>query len=217
MMEDGIGLVLIGFVDELLRLMLLGFSSKEAKDKVYMHSIDSKIELKLYKNDKTRVRARCDGKFPVFTMSKGSGPTGPNQAMDVGPSGSSSPTTRSKKGRITIAKAEREIKGDHTLQCAMLRDYIIELQFTNSNTTVKIAVERNNGPSLPTRVFKRIYICLGALKLGFRACKRELLGLDGAFMNGSFPGQVLETVGPDSNNRIYPLAYALVEAESKSS
>ncbi|GKB35144.1 hypothetical protein Tco_0880086 [Tanacetum coccineum] len=89
------------------------------------------------------------------------------------------------------AKAEREIRGDHVLQYSMLRDYVVELQSTNPNTTVKIAVERNTDPSLPTRVFQRIYVCLGALKLGFRACKRELLGLDGAFMKGPFPGQCL--------------------------
>ncbi|GJW40764.1 hypothetical protein Tco_0066609 [Tanacetum coccineum] len=62
---------------------------------------------------------------------------------------------------------------------------------TNPNTTIKIVVERNTDPSLPTWVFQRIYICLGALKLGFRACRRDLLGLDGAFMKGPFPGQVL--------------------------
>ncbi|GJX85627.1 mutator type transposase [Tanacetum coccineum] len=115
------------------------------------------------------------------------------------------------------AKAEREIRGDHVLQYSMLRDYVVELQSTNPNTTVKIAVERNTDPSLPTRVFQRIYVCLGALKLGFRACRRDLLGLDGAFMKGPFPGQVLVAVGLDSNNGIYPLAYALVEAETKSS
>ncbi|GJZ59304.1 hypothetical protein Tco_0615120 [Tanacetum coccineum] len=49
-----------------------------------------------------RVRARCDEKVPVFTMSQGSGPTGPNQGIEVGPSGSSGPTNRSKKGRIQI-------------------------------------------------------------------------------------------------------------------
>ncbi|GJV04332.1 chloroplast stem-loop binding protein of 41 kDa b, chloroplastic [Tanacetum coccineum] len=91
------------------------------------------------------------------------------------------------------AKAEREIRGDH------------------------IVVERNTDPSLPARVFQRIYVCLRALKLGFRACRRDLLGLDGAFMKGPFPGQVFVAVGLDSNNRIYPLAYALVEAETKSS
>ncbi|GKA44694.1 hypothetical protein Tco_0737490 [Tanacetum coccineum] len=111
------------------------------------------------------------------------------------------------------ATAEREIRGDHVLQYSMLRDDVVELQSTNPNTTAKITIERNTDPSLPTRVFQRIYVCLGALKLGFRACKRYLLGLDGAFMKGPFPGQVLVAIGLDSNNGIYPLAYALVEAE----
>ncbi|GJV44371.1 heat stress transcription factor B-4-like protein [Tanacetum coccineum] len=197
---------------------------KEAKDRVYLHSIESRRNLKLYKNDGVRIRARCDGKVAVFTMSQGTRPTRPNRGMEARPSGLSVPTTRSKKKeeyRINLdilvkavqdqlqreledqismskafrakAKAEREIKGDH------------------------IAVERNADPSFPTRVFQIIYICLEALKLGFRACRIDMLGLDGAFMKGPFPGQVLVAVGLDSNNGIYPLAYALVEAESKSS
>ncbi|GJS42368.1 mutator type transposase [Tanacetum coccineum] len=91
----------------------------------------------------------------------------------------------------------------------------IQVKFINLNTTVKIAIKRNIDPSLPTRMFQRIYVCLKALKLGFRACRRELLGLDGAFMKGPFPGQVLAAIGLDSNNGIYPLAYTLVEAKSK--
>ncbi|GJR33721.1 transposase, MuDR, MULE transposase domain protein [Tanacetum coccineum] len=201
---------------------------KEAKDIVYLHSIESRRNLKLYKNDSVRIRARCEGKVPVFTMSQGTGPTGPNSRMEAGPSGSSGPTTRSKKRKNTgtnddsqaspsfldahdkgisalgscmwektnshkigwvnpdipvkavqdqlqrelevqismskafraKAKAEREIRGDHVLQYSMLRDYVVELQSTNPNTTVKIAVERNTDPSLPTRVFQRIY-CFG--------------------------------------------------------
>ncbi|GJT22353.1 heat stress transcription factor B-4-like protein [Tanacetum coccineum] len=53
--------------------------------------------------------------------------------------------------------------------------------------------------------------------MGFRAYRRDMLGLDYAFMKGPFLGQVLVDVGLDSNNGIYPLAYALVEAKSKSS
>ncbi|GJR74988.1 hypothetical protein Tco_0087353 [Tanacetum coccineum] len=75
-------------------------SSKEAKDRVYLHSNESKRKLKLYKNKNTRVRARCEGELRVFTMSQGSGPTHPSQAMSDGPSGSSDPTIRSKKGRV---------------------------------------------------------------------------------------------------------------------
>ncbi|GJU88972.1 mutator type transposase [Tanacetum coccineum] len=87
---------------------------KEAKDRVYLHSIESRRNLKLYKNDSVRIRARCDRKVPVFTI-------------------------------------------------------------------------------------------------------RDSLGLDGAFMKGPFLGQILVAVGHDSNNGIYPLAFVLVEAESKSS
>ncbi|GJX90194.1 transposase, MuDR, MULE transposase domain protein [Tanacetum coccineum] len=139
--------------------------------------------------------------------------------MEVGPSGSSSPSTRSKKWKNTCtiddsqacSSALDAYKGD---LCHWVLDYVVELHSTNPNTTVKIIVERNTDPFLPTRVFQRIHLCLVALKLGFMA--RELLGLDGAFTKGPFPGQVLATIGLDSNNRIYPLAYALVEAESKS-
>ncbi|GJT37155.1 putative transposase, mutator type, MULE transposase domain protein [Tanacetum coccineum] len=167
------------------RLAELRTEMEEAKDRVYLHSIESKRNLKLYKNDSVGIKARCEGKVPVFTMSQGTGPTGLNSGMEAGPSGSSGPTTRSKKKeeykvnpdipvkavqdqlqrelevRISMskafrakAKAEREIRGDHVLQYSMLRDYVVELQSTNPNTTVKIAVERNTDPSLPTR-------CLG--------------------------------------------------------
>ncbi|GJU72999.1 hypothetical protein Tco_1264404 [Tanacetum coccineum] len=75
---------------------------KEAKDRVYLHSIESRRNLKLYKNDGVRISARCDGKVHVFTMSQGTGPTGLNRGMNAGPSGSTGPTTRSSKKRKNI-------------------------------------------------------------------------------------------------------------------
>ncbi|GJS16124.1 mutator type transposase [Tanacetum coccineum] len=68
-----------------------------------------------------------------------------------------------------------------------------------------------------TRKFRRIYVFLGALKSGFKARKRELLGLNGCFMSGPYPGQVLIAVGVNPNNGTYPLAYAMVESETKDS
>ena len=58
---------------------------------------------------------------------------------------------------------------------------------------------------------------MGALKSGFKAGQRDLLGLDGCFMSGPFPGQILTAVGVDPNNGTYPLAYAVVESENKDS
>ncbi|GKC05468.1 hypothetical protein Tco_0997078 [Tanacetum coccineum] len=74
---------------------------KEAMDRVYLHSIKNRRYLKLYKNDGVRIRATCDRKVHVFTMSQGTGPTGPNRRMEAGPSRSSGPTTRSKKNKNT--------------------------------------------------------------------------------------------------------------------
>ncbi|GJZ15993.1 mutator type transposase [Tanacetum coccineum] len=107
--------------------------------------------------------------------------------------------------------------GSYREQYSLLREYAQELINQNPGTTVRIDVHQEPNPESLTRTFRRVYMCLGALKQGFRACRREILGLDGCFMSGPWPGQTLTTVGVDSNNGIYPVAYAIVEAESKAS
>ncbi|GJZ93063.1 mutator type transposase, partial [Tanacetum coccineum] len=113
--------------------------------------------------------------------------------------------------------AEERVIGDWVKQYAQLRQYALELKEKNPETTIKIDVERCFDVESETRQFRRIYICLGALKNGFKAGKRDLLGLDGCFLSGPYPGQILTAVGVDPNNRIYPLAYAVVESEIKES
>nr|GFA82978.1 transposase, mutator type [Tanacetum cinerariifolium] len=111
--------------------------------------------------------------------------------------------------------AEHKVHGDHITQYTQLRQYVLELKEKNPDTTVKINVERDYEPDSMTRQFRRMYVCLGALKSGFKAGKRDLLGLDGCFMSGPFPMQILTAVGVDPNYGIYPLAYAIVESENK--
>nr|KAJ0190181.1 hypothetical protein LSAT_V11C800400300 [Lactuca sativa] len=72
-------------------------------------------------------------------------------------------------------KARKHITGDYTKQYELLRDYVLELQATNPDTTVKIDVCSEPNPDSPTRQFRRIYVCLGPLKKGFKACLRDLL------------------------------------------
>ncbi|GJW41367.1 mutator type transposase [Tanacetum coccineum] len=115
------------------------------------------------------------------------------------------------------AKAEVQLRGDQEQQYGLLWDYCDALKKANPNTTVKIDVYRAHNPHENVRRFKRIYVCLGALKDGFRASGRQLLGLDGAFMKGNYPGQLLTAVSVDANNGIYPVAYGIVESESKES
>ncbi|GJW17074.1 hypothetical protein Tco_0024510 [Tanacetum coccineum] len=89
-----------------------------------------------------------------------------------------------------------------------------QLQRCNPDTIVKIDVYREEDPYKTTRMFRIIYVCLGALKMGFKEDGRDLLGLDGAFMRGQYPGQMLKVVGVDANNRIYPVAYGIMESKN---
>lgn len=111
-------------------------------------------------------------------------------------------------------KVEKSLKGDYQKHYTMLRDYIEELQRSNPNTTVRLDVERPQDNNEETRQFRRIYVCLGACKEGFKACMREIIGLDGSFMKWPYPGWVLTAIGLDPNNGIHPIAYAIVKAET---
>ncbi|GKA77958.1 hypothetical protein Tco_0784495 [Tanacetum coccineum] len=115
------------------------------------------------------------------------------------------------------AKVEVNLRGDSNVQYGLLRYYCEELKKCNPNTTVKIDVYRTHNPNSNIRRFKGIYVCMGALKERFRAYGRELIGLDGAFMKGQFPSQLVTVVSVDANNRIYHAAYRIVESESKDS
>lgn len=66
-------------------------------------------------------------------------------------------------------------------------------------------------------LFHRMYVCLQACKEGFVAGCRPILGVDGTHLRGPYPGICLTAVGKDGNNNLYPVAYAVVEAENKDS
>ncbi|KAL4587996.1 hypothetical protein LXL04_000874 [Taraxacum kok-saghyz] len=113
--------------------------------------------------------------------------------------------------------AQKHVFGDFQKQYALLWDYGLELKRTNVGTTFKVDVYSEPNVNSQTRMFKRVYVCLGPLKLGFKAGLRDFLGFDGCFLKGPYPGQILSAVGLDSNNGIYPLAYSIVESENTAS
>ncbi|XP_071727335.1 uncharacterized protein [Rutidosis leptorrhynchoides] len=73
---------------------------------------------------------------------------------------------RALKGATSI------LQGDYKKQYTQLRDYTLELMRCDKDTTVRIQCEYGD-PNAPTRVIKRIYICLGPLKKGFAALGRD--------------------------------------------
>ncbi|XP_040362682.1 uncharacterized protein LOC121049420 [Rosa chinensis] len=107
------------------------------------------------------------------------------------------------------------LEGTIKEQYARLRDYGNELKRVDPSTTIDIKCDFNNSNKDP--VFKRMYICLGALKKGFKAGCRSVIGLDGCHLRSAFGGQLLIAVGIDANNTTWVIAYAMVEMESKDS
>lgn len=90
-------------------------------------------------------------------------------------------------------------------------DYHLELVRSNPGSTVAVTLD----PEIFDKpVFQRMYICLDACKKGFLAGCRRVVGLDGCFLKGSVSGQILCAIGRDSNNQMYPIAWATVEVES---
>ncbi|KAL4355209.1 hypothetical protein GQ457_06G006110 [Hibiscus cannabinus] len=100
------------------------------------------------------------------------------------------------------------IQGSHDEQYSRVYDYFAELGGCNPGTTTIL--------QLDDRVFERMYICLQACKDGFKACK-PIICLDGCFLKGHYQGWLLSAVGVDANDCVYPLAYAIVESENRSS
>ncbi|XP_076916040.1 uncharacterized protein LOC143575600 [Bidens hawaiensis] len=103
------------------------------------------------------------------------------------------------EAKIRRAKttAQQRKDGDYTKQYSHLRSYIDELLKANPGSSIKLDVEPCANPSLQLGYLEE-YI-YAALVRGFKLLGRELLGLDGCFMKGRYPGQILTDVGTDDD------------------
>lgn len=104
------------------------------------------------------------------------------------------------------------MQGSVEEQFSKLHDYIAELKRADPGTTLAL-----QGDEADCNRFLIIYICLGALKKGFVRHCRPLIEMDRCHLKGCISGQILADVGIDANNSMYPVVYAIVESENKSS
>jgi len=110
-------------------------------------------------------------------------------------------------------KAFELIHGGIDEQYAHLRNYVDELLRSNPGSIVRIKCAVGDaGP-----VFQRIYVCFNACKREFATTCRPLIGLDGCFLKGMYAGHLLPAIGKDGNNQMLPIAFAVVEIETKES
>ncbi|XP_058726497.1 uncharacterized protein LOC131597850 [Vicia villosa] len=123
---------------------------------------------------------------------------------------------------ITMARAwkakliaKKMLEGDADRQYAILRCYAAELHRASTGNTLSITVERPN-PTIPTR-FGSFYFCFEGCKKGFINGCRPFVGVDGCHLKTKYGGQLLIAVGRDPNDQYFPLAFGVVETETKES
>ncbi|RYR22603.1 hypothetical protein Ahy_B03g067911 [Arachis hypogaea] len=111
-----------------------------------------------------------------------------------------------------MVKAKEVIEGTEKDQYLRLRDYLNEIMKANPGSKANMGTTPQP-EGLPK--FRNLYIYLAACKNGLRAGCRPFIVLDGTFLKGYFGGQLLTAVGQDANNQLFPIAYGVVDAETR--
>lgn len=103
-------------------------------------------------------------------------------------------------------------KAGHEAHFARLWDYQEEVIKSNGGSTMEVETIPGPVPGSMQR-FYHLYVCFEALKSSWRQSCRPIIGLDAAFMKWDIKGKMLAAVGRDGDNRIFPIAWAVVEVE----
>ncbi|XP_012835541.1 PREDICTED: uncharacterized protein LOC105956239 [Erythranthe guttata] len=116
--------------------------------------------------------------------------------------------------------AMEEIQGNHAELFQKLPTYAYMVQQSNprSVVTLQCDIANDENPSIPRGpTFKRFFLGLAAVRDGFMDGCSPFLGFDGCHLKGPYGGVLLSAIGLDANNGLYPIAFAIVETESKES
>ncbi|CAN1302425.1 hypothetical protein LINPERPRIM_LOCUS25449 [Linum perenne] len=97
------------------------------------------------------------------------------------------------------------LHGNDIKQFERLFDYKAELERTNPGTTVEIEYDGFT--------FQAIYVCLDALKRGFKSGCRRVVCVDGCWLKNLKGWQLLSAVGIDGDDSVYQVAWAIVEKD----
>ncbi|MBA0749197.1 hypothetical protein Gogos_003154 [Gossypium gossypioides] len=97
--------------------------------------------------------------------------------------------------------------GNHKEEFGLLWDYTHELRLKMLGSTIRMAFQRVTVDFLPH--FKRYYVCFDALKRGWKARCKQLIGLDSFFLKCPFKSEFLTAVGRDTNNQMLPIAWGI--------
>ncbi|XP_043687579.1 uncharacterized protein LOC122638795 [Telopea speciosissima] len=122
-------------------------------------------------------------------------------------------------------RAREETDGSHTMSFNKLKIYGDMIMAKNSGNSFVIQYQNANnygemdayGVVRVNPQFKRMFICFDACIQGFLKGCRPFIGLDGCHLKGVYGGVLVSAVSVDGNNRIFSIAYGVVESEGKDS
>ncbi|XP_058746137.1 uncharacterized protein LOC131619011 [Vicia villosa] len=109
--------------------------------------------------------------------------------------------------------ARQIVEGDSSKQFSMLWSYGAELKRASASNTFKINTAAL-APGLRPR-FERCYLCFDGTKKALTKTCRPFIGLDGCHLKHRYGGIMLIAVGRDPNDQYLPVAFAVVESETK--
>nr|GFA70126.1 hypothetical protein CTI12_AA204890 [Tanacetum cinerariifolium] len=92
-----------------------------------------------------------------------------------------------------------------------LWDYKKQLLDTNHGSSVHLHVDEKDDGKI---YFKRIYVCFKAMKEGWSAGCRKVIGLYGCFLKGTCRCELLTAMGRDGNNQMFPIAWVVVNIKN---
>ncbi|CAI9285045.1 unnamed protein product [Lactuca saligna] len=95
-------------------------------------------------------------------------------------------------------------------QCRRAKKYALKL--VEGNLVEHYDME--DGPD-GKKYFSKFYCCFQGVKQGWIEGCRRVIGLDGCFLKGVCKGELLCAIGRDANDKIYPIAWAVVNVENK--
>ncbi|XP_010436483.1 PREDICTED: uncharacterized protein LOC104720242 [Camelina sativa] len=110
-------------------------------------------------------------------------------------------------------KVRREAKAGHQEHFLRIWDYQAEINRSNPGTVFVIATI--SGPIVGSLLrFYRLFVCFKSQRDTWKETCRPIIGVDGAFLKWDIKGYLLVAAGRDGDNRIVPLAWAVVEIEN---
>ncbi|CAI9276504.1 unnamed protein product [Lactuca saligna] len=104
------------------------------------------------------------------------------------------------------------VEGNLVEHYGKLWPYGHEILRTNPRSTMKL--DMKDGP-YGKKYFSKLYCCFQGVKQGWIEGCRRVIGLDGCFLKGFFKGELLCAIGRDANDKIYPIAWVVVNVENK--